>query len=291
MSESAKGPVIRDISDTARWVAYYRALETDRPDALFRDPYARKLAGERGEQIVRSLRGGLRMSWSMIVRTALIDEMLQRTLSSEGVDLVLNLAAGLDTRPYRLPLPAALQWVEVDLPEMIGYKSEMLAQETPRCRLERVSLDLSDEAKRRELFARLDGNCRCAFVITEGLLSYLDDEQVAGLTRDLHACGHFQFWLTDLASPKVRQVMNRYWGKQLRAANAPMKFAPEAGEEFFRPHGWEPAEFRGFFQASRELNRPMPRDWMIRLWAKLMPRRTAKMMKLWRTGTVLFRRA
>lgn len=290
MNESAKGPVIRDISDTARWVAYYRAMETDRPDALFRDPYARRLAGERGEQITRSLRGGLRMSWSMIVRTALIDDMLQRTLSSEGVDLVLNLAAGLDTRPYRLPLPATLQWVEVDLPEMIAYKSEMLAQETPRCRLERVSLDLSDEAKRRELFGRVDANCSRAFIITEGLLSYLEEEQVAGLARDLHACGHFQFWLTDLASPKVRQVMNRYWGKQLRAANAPIKFAPEAGEEFFRPHGWESVEFRGFFQASRELNRPMPRDWMIRLWAKLMPRRTAKMMKLWRTGAVLLQR-
>lgn len=290
MSESAKGPVIRNISDTARWVAYYRAMETDRPDALFRDPYARKLAGERGEQIVRSLRGGLRMSWSMIVRTALIDEMLQRTISAEGVDLVLNLAAGLDTRPYRLALPAPLQWVEVDLPEMIAYKSEMLAQETPRCRLERVSLDLSDETKRRDLFAQIDANCRRAFIITEGLLSYLDDEQVAGLARDLHASSHFQFWLTDLASPKVRQVMNRYWGKQLRAANAPMKFAPAAGEEFFRPYGWESIEFRGFFQASRELNRPMPRDWMIRLWARLMPRRTAKMMKLWRTGAVLFQR-
>ncbi|MFZ0211879.1 MAG: class I SAM-dependent methyltransferase [Candidatus Acidiferrales bacterium] len=290
MSEAAKSSAIRNISDTARWVAYYRAMETDRPDAIFRDPYARKLAGERGEQITRSLRGGLRMSWSMIVRTALFDDILLRTISAEGIDLIINLAAGLDTRPYRLALPANLQWVEVDLPEMVAYKSEMLTKETPRCRLEQVALDLSDETGRRELFARVDGSCSRAIVITEGLLGYLDDDQVAGLAKDLHACGHFQFWLTDLASPKVKQVMNRYWGKQLRAANAPIKFAPEAGEEFFRPYGWESIEFRGFFQASRELNRPMPRDWMIRLWAKLMPRRTAKMMKLWRSGAVLFRR-
>ncbi|MGH9728858.1 MAG: class I SAM-dependent methyltransferase [Candidatus Acidiferrales bacterium] len=291
MTETSKGPAIRNVSDTARWVAYYRAMETERADAIFRDPYARKLAGERGEQITRSLRGGLRMSWSMVVRTALFDEILLRTIASEGIDLVMNLAAGLDTRPYRLALPANLQWVEVDLPEMIAYKTEMLAKEIPRCRLERISLDLADESARRGLFARIDGSCSRALIITEGLLAYLEDAQVAGVARDLHACGHFHFWLTDLASPKVRQVMNRYWGKQLSAAGAPIKFAPEAGEEFFRPSGWEAIEFRGFFQASREFNRPMPRDWMIRLWAKLMPRRTAKMMKLWRSGAVLLHRA
>ena len=46
--------LVRDISDTALWVAYYRAQETDRPDALFRDPFARALAGERGEKIAKA---------------------------------------------------------------------------------------------------------------------------------------------------------------------------------------------------------------------------------------------
>lgn len=39
---------VRGVSDTARWVAYFRALETKRPDALFRDPFAERLASERG---------------------------------------------------------------------------------------------------------------------------------------------------------------------------------------------------------------------------------------------------
>lgn len=291
MSEIAKGPAIRNISDTARWVACYRAMETERPDAIFRDPYAHKLAGERGEQIVRSLRGGKRQSWAMIVRTALLDDMLLRTLAAEPVNLVINLAAGLDTRPYRLALPAALRWVEVDLPEMIAYKSDMLSGEIPRCRLERVALDLADETARREFFARLDSSASHVFVMTEGLLAYLSEEQVANFARDLHACRHFLWWLIDLGSPKVKQMMEKRWGKQLSAAGAPIKFAPENGEEFFRPYGWEASEFRGFFQASREFNRPMPGDWMIRLWARLMPRRTAKMMKQWRSGAVLLRRA
>jgi O-methyltransferase involved in polyketide biosynthesis len=51
---SDTGPLIRNISDTALWVAVYRARETDRPDAVFRDPFARRLAGERGEQIAQS---------------------------------------------------------------------------------------------------------------------------------------------------------------------------------------------------------------------------------------------
>ena len=48
-------PIIRNVSDTARWVAFYRAMESERPDAVFRDPFARRLAGERGEAIVRTV--------------------------------------------------------------------------------------------------------------------------------------------------------------------------------------------------------------------------------------------
>lgn len=290
MSEESKTKSIRNISDTARWVAVYRAMETERSDALFRDAYARKLAGERGEEIVKSLRGGKRQAWSMIVRTALIDEISLRILAGGSIDVVMNLAAGLDARPYRLALPAELRWIEADLPEMIEYKSEMLARETPRCRLERVAADLANVSARRELFERVNASAQNVFVITEGLLAYLKEGQVAELAKDLHERRKFQYWLTDIASPKVKQMMEKQWGKQLNAAGAPIQFAPEAGEEFFRPYGWVSAEFHGFFEASRELNRRMPGDWMVQIWEKLMPRRTAKMMKQWRSGVVLMRR-
>jgi len=99
-------------------VALYRAMESERPDALFRDPYARRLAGERGERIVASMRRGRAMAWPMIVRTAVLDELILRAIERDGVDTVLNLAAGLDTRPYRLPLPSSLRWVEADFPDV-----------------------------------------------------------------------------------------------------------------------------------------------------------------------------
>src|SRR5438552_648388 len=104
-------------SGTSRWVAVYRARETERPDALFRDPHARKLAGERGEEIERLLSGGKDLqSWSFVTRTVVFDRLVAEQVR-KGADLVVNLAAGLDTRPYRMALPSSLRWIAVDLPE------------------------------------------------------------------------------------------------------------------------------------------------------------------------------
>src|SRR5437764_9971197 len=113
-------PLIRDVSDTARWVAVYRARESERPDAVFRDPYARRLAGERGEQIANALPFGQQNAWSWTARTYLVDRIVAAHVAGGG-DLVVNLAAGLDARPYRMELPQALRWIEVDLPQMIDY--------------------------------------------------------------------------------------------------------------------------------------------------------------------------
>src|SRR5437899_3021151 len=107
---------IQHVSDTARWVALYRAMESDRRDALFRDPYARRLAGERAERILAGMKRGREWAWPMIVRTAVMDELILRAIDRDGVTTVLNLAAGLDARPYRLPLPPSLRWVEVAFP-------------------------------------------------------------------------------------------------------------------------------------------------------------------------------
>src|SRR6186713_2033914 len=92
---------IRNVSDTALWVAMYRAQESERPDALFRDPFARRMAGERGAAILAAMPRGLAMSWPMVVRTAVMDEIVLRCVQ-QGCRVVLNLAAGLDARAYRL---------------------------------------------------------------------------------------------------------------------------------------------------------------------------------------------
>ncbi|PYP53777.1 MAG: SAM-dependent methyltransferase, partial [Gemmatimonadetes bacterium] len=159
---------IEHVSDTARWVALYRAMESERADALFRDPYARRLAGERGERILASMQKGQAWAWPMIVRTAVMDELILRAIERDRVDTVLNLAAGLDTRPYRLPLQATLRWVEVDFADVIAYKQEQLAGEHPACALEQVGVDLTDVARRRALFDQIGAAARRVLVVSEG---------------------------------------------------------------------------------------------------------------------------
>jgi methyltransferase (TIGR00027 family) len=245
---------VRGISDTARWVAYFRARETERPDALFRDPYAERLAGEHGFQIANTLPDGNKHEWAWVARTYLFDQFLSRAIQ-DGADLVVNLAAGLDARPYRMNLSAALQWVEVDLPDIVSYKEEILGNEKPRCRLERVSLDLSDVPGRRALFAELDGRATKVVVASEGLLIYFAAEEVASLAKDLAAGKHFQSWIIDLASPGQLRLMQRTTGKQLSEAGAAFKFGPPEGPNFFTPHGWEPKDVQGMLKTAAQFKR------------------------------------
>jgi methyltransferase (TIGR00027 family) len=187
-------PLIRNISDTALLAAVYRARETERRDALFRDPFARRLSGKRGDQIADSIPFSDRNTWAWVTRTYLFDQFIAEQYQ-QSVDMVINLAAGLDTRPYRMALPAALQWIEVDLPDILSYKEEILATEKPVCALERVRLDLSDATTRRELFVQLGRRAAKTLIITEGLMTYLSADQVRALAQDLAASPAFQRWI------------------------------------------------------------------------------------------------
>lgn len=245
---------VRGVSDTARWVAYFRALETLRPDALFRDPYAERLAGEHGFHIANTLPDGNKHEWAWVARTYLFDQFLSRAIQ-EGADLVVNLAAGLDARPYRMNLPSTLQWVEVDFPEIVSYKEEILRDEQPRCRLERIALDLSDVAARRSFFAQLDGRATKVVVASEGLLIYFSTEEVASLAKDLAAEKHFESWIIDLASPGQLRLMQRTTGKDLSEAGAAFKFGPDEGAHFFMPYGWEAKDVQGMLKTAAQFKR------------------------------------
>lgn len=150
---------IQNVSDTARWVAYYRAMESKRADAIFRDPFARRLAGPEGEAIVNHLPGARSLAPPMIVRTAVLDEMILDRVNNHRVDLVLNLAAGLDARPWRLPLPSELHWVDVDLPGILEYKIGVLRGEKPVCHYEAMAADLTEPDAREDIFSRLGAAC------------------------------------------------------------------------------------------------------------------------------------
>jgi methyltransferase (TIGR00027 family) len=251
-----------NISDTALWVAVYRANETRRPDALFRDPLAVRLAGQRGRELAARL-GTRDTPWVIIVRTRLIDELIATALE-EGADRVVNLAAGLDTRPYRLALPPDLVWIEADLPAMIEEKTQLLASEKAKCVLRREKLDLSDAAARAGFLADALEGSRQPLVITEGLLVYLEASMVQSMGHDLHAHGA-KWWIADICSPRVLEMMQRHTNPLLDAG-AQMRFGPSEGVGFFRPLGFEPRDVRSFLREGARLHRlPM----MLRPFALL----------------------
>ncbi len=277
--------VVRNISDTARWAAVFRARETERADAIFHDPYAERLAGKMGVDIANTLPQGNRHAWAWVARTYLFDQFITQEIE-QGTDMVVNLAAGLDARPYRMALPASLQWIEVDLPEILTYKEEILAKEKPSCALQRIRLDLSDGNARRALFADLHRRANKILVITEGLLIYLSAEEVAALAKDLAASSHFQHWIMDLASPGLLRLMQRTTGKRLSEVGAPFKFAPAEGPAFFSPHGWEPVDVKGLLKTATRFKRP---PFFLRLLGRLPEQKGPAGNRPW-SGVCLFKR-
>ncbi len=247
--------LIQDVSDTAFMVATYRAMESERPDALFRDPLAARLAGEHGPRIVTNLpQGRILGKWFVAIRTHIIDGFITNAVAS-GVDTIINLGAGLDTRPYRMNLPPSLRWIEVDYPKIIALKESRLAQETPHCRLERVQLDLTDSAARRDFLARIGQEAEKVLVLTEGVILYLSLEDAASLADDLRAQRNFQYWIIDYLSPHAMRWRKRQHGK-LGMENAPFLFAPPDWFGFFHQHGWRESDIRYLSEEAERLKRP-----------------------------------
>ena len=254
---------ISNVSDTARWVAVYRAWESARADALFRDPYADALAGERGRAIAKLMPKQARSGWPIIARVKLIDDLVQAAIA-QGCDCVLNLAAGLDARPYRLELPASLRWVEADLPAIVEEKERALADAKPRCRLSRIKVDLADSGARAAMLRDVVGSSHKALVIAEGLLVYLEEPQVRSLAQDLFAQAGVRWWVIDLASPELLEMMQKSMGRFL--VSAPMKFGPSNGVAYFEALGWSATKVHSIFHAARRFGR-LP--WFLRIFALL----------------------
>ena len=256
---------IRNVSDTALWVAVYRAEESERPDALFCDPFARSMAGKRGQEIVDALPFGKSMGWSIVVRTAVMDAVILRCIE-RGARTVLNLGAGLDTRAFRLHLPPALRWLDVDLPAVTAYRRECLGTAVAACRHVHVDADLrlADERRRVICDAGSDGPL---LVITEGLLVYLDAGQVNELAIQLRRELNTRWWVADLITPMLQAIMGMVWSTQLNDADAAFRFAPSDAKAYFRNLHWLETEFHSTWANSIRLGRVAPN---ALLWDSLL---------------------
>lgn len=259
---ASAAPLIESVCDTARWAAAGRAAESARRDAHFDDPFAALLAGRRGIAIAARSPRQVRNGWPVVARTKCIDDLVLRSLA-EGCDRVLNLAAGLDARPYRLDLPASLEWIEADLPALVEEKTAALAHVAPRCRLIRQAVDLGDPVARAAFLDHALAGAKRALVITEGLLMYLAEDVVRSIALDL-ARRPARDWIFDIVSPATRDTVMRRMDKTL--ASAPMRFAPPEGIAFFEALGWRTTDVRSLLEEARRLRR-LP--WLLHMLAAL----------------------
>jgi methyltransferase (TIGR00027 family) len=246
------------VSDTAYMVALYRAGESERQDAKFKDPFAAKLAAPKAKQLEKLSSFKEEGQWMLTTRTCLIDEHIGNFVR-QGGDTVVNLAAGLDTRPYRLDLPKGLRWIEADLPGIIDYKCERLAEDFPKCKLERIALDLRDGGARAQLFDYFDRNAKRSLVITEGLLPYLPETAIEGLATELRNTRTISQWLMDMTTEKFMRLMkHRFLNEESAASQVALAFAPEEGAHYFEKFGWHVTAFESFLEAGERLNRKAP---------------------------------
>jgi methyltransferase (TIGR00027 family) len=262
--------LIDNISDTALWIAAFRAAETARTDAVFRDHLADKLAGKKGHQMVAATPNAKAMAYAMVARTTAIDRLVNDAISL-GIDTVINLGAGLDTRPYRLSLPPQLQWIEVDFPHLIQYKEERLKDDLPVCRLERIGADLSQEKERQTLLQQLGGKTTRALVITEGVIGYLTNEAAGELAADLSSVSGFAFWIMDISQGRYRR--NRR-SRQLNEIlkKTPIRFTHPKPIDFFSNYGWRIRTYTGILDETERIGRPFPALFPWTLLLKLFPK-------------------
>lgn len=178
---------LNDVSRTALAVAMVRARESARPHPLFDDPYAAAFLTAAGadastepDPASDSLAAGL--TWHVLIRTRFYDDCLLAACEDDVRQVVL-IAAGLDTRAFRLPWPAGVRVFELDLPPMLAFKDRVLgaADAVPRCERFALPADMArDDWPARLVEAGLDPDAPTAWLV-EGLLIYLSADEVAGL--------------------------------------------------------------------------------------------------------------
>jgi methyltransferase (TIGR00027 family) len=175
------------VSHTALLTAAGRAVESGRPAPLFVDPHAELLAGGPGRALLEQHPAPERMVASLAVRTRLFDDLVISSVA-QGTAQVLLLAAGLDTRAWRLDLPAHASWFEIDYPAVLAYKASRLEGLSPRVRRTAVSFDLSTPGLADALHAAGFDRSQRTVVLVEGLLMYLapnDAEQLLATLASL----------------------------------------------------------------------------------------------------------
>ena len=235
---------ITHVSDTALMVAACRALEADAEDGFVHDPFAARLAGERGMAILRALPHAQVLRFGVGTRSRFMDELLLEAFAARRIETVVSLGCGLDTRPWRLDLLPDLRWIEVDFPEMLDYKDAIMSAIPPRCRRERMTADLNDAAQRRAVYAAVGS--APALMITEGLLMYLPAATVEALAAEPPQESGIAWWLADINTTAFSQALGGQFNRSVSHVRAADAVPGERILEMALRHGWTTAARRSY---------------------------------------------
>jgi methyltransferase (TIGR00027 family) len=249
---------------TARLTAAGRAVENRHGDRLFEDPLAEALAGEEGFRLMEQWRlpGAPRENPTIGPRTRFYDDLVIDAVA-DGVRQVVLIAAGMDTRAFRLVLPGEVVVFELDLPQLLAHKQAILEQEhaVPRSRRVVVAADLAEDDWPQALTAGgFDHAARTVFIV-EGLSWYLTEQENARLLDAL----------ASLAAPGSRLGIDIISREHLESpASAPFfeltaalgilwQFGTNDPAGFLAAHGWQ-AEVTDLDAFARRLGRWPPPD-------------------------------
>jgi methyltransferase (TIGR00027 family) len=258
--------MLENVSDTALWVAHYRAKENTQSKPLFIDPFAEILAGHKGKKIAQTLGFSKFMTWMMAMRTWSIDLLINKSVE-EGIDCVLNLGAGLDTRPYRMKLPKDLKWIEADHATILDYKTQTLRSFTPNCALERFAIDVSNREKANSFYKNVASRFKKVLVITEGVIPYLEPMQAKNLADDLVSYSSFHFWIQDFRNGVLSKLAPKRWQRLMK--NTPFRFDVTDSILFFTKCSWKAKDILHAAEVGDKHKRPFPIPifWKSILWA------------------------
>lgn len=259
---------MKGVGATALLTAATRALETERSDGLLSDPLARSLAGDEGFALLDLGAVGptaANGSPLYVVRHRFLDDLLIDGTTSSDVRQVVLLAAGLDTRVFRLDWPAGTRVFEVDQREVFAHKNAVLdaEQATPRCDRHVVPADLREDWPTVLLASGFEPDRPTAWV-AEGLLFYLPEAAVHRLLDDTYRLSAPGSSLaTDImsASPGPPQAF-----KDLFASlDAPFVSATDDPGGLLLGHGWD-AEVIPYHEVARRVGTEFPfhqGGWMV----------------------------
>src|SRR5579884_1261048 len=179
---SSSSSDLKKLGSTGLWTAAIRARESAREDALFVDPFAALFAntGDSAwldrihEQNQQAQEYG---ALGIIIRTRFFDDFLLHATHDAQIRQVVMLAAGMDSRAYRLSWPSQTQLFELDQPQVLAAKEQILssANAVPTCERHTIGVDLSQPWTEPLQLAGFNSSQPSVWLL-EGFLPYLSVE-------------------------------------------------------------------------------------------------------------------